>query len=58
MKTVTCEMEAAHALGSAFSQVPDKDQAWKDLHRLTQDEDSYVRWRAAACSGNSFQPSS
>ena len=34
---------AAYALGSAFSQVPDKQQAWNDLHRLTNDEDSYVR---------------
>jgi HEAT repeat protein len=30
-----------------FFQVPDKVQAWQDLHRLTKDEDSNVRWNAA-----------
>ncbi len=34
---------AADALGSAFQHVPDKGEAWKDLHRLTGDEDSNVR---------------
>ena len=34
---------AAYALGTAFSRVPDKNLAWQDLHRLTQDEDSDVR---------------
>ena len=33
-------------LGSAFSQVPDKDQAWQDLHRLTEDKDRDVRMYA------------
>src|SRR5690606_32583382 len=34
---------AALALGSAFSHVPDKQQAWDYLHRLTSDEDRSVR---------------
>ena len=42
------------ALGSAFSQVPDKQQAWNDLHRLTNDEDSYVRSKAAYALGSAF----
>ncbi len=46
---------AAEALGAAFGHVPDKDQAWKDLHRLTQDEDSYVRRRAAKALGVVFR---
>ena len=38
--------ESAGSLGSAFAHVPDKELAWKDLHRLTHDEDSDVRMRA------------
>lgn len=34
---------AAFALGSAFSQIPDKQQALNDLHRLTNNQDVYVR---------------
>jgi HEAT repeat protein len=34
---------AAEALGSVFSQVPDKQQAWNDLLRLTSDKNSDVR---------------
>jgi len=30
-----------------FSDFPDKKEAWADLHRLTQDEDSVVRQNAA-----------
>jgi hypothetical protein len=39
---------AADALGDAFSQLSDHDktQAWQDLRRLTQDENSYVRMYA------------
>lgn len=37
---------AAYALGLAFSQVPDKSQAWQDLHMLTQDQDRDVRMHA------------
>ena len=46
--------KAADALGTAFSQVPDKDQAWQDLLSLTQDEDSYVRVEAAYSLGTAF----
>ena len=45
MKIVDVRSKAASALGSAFSQVPDKQQAWNDLHRLTTDEDVDVRLR-------------
>ena len=37
---------AANALGTAFSQVPNKDLAWQDIHRLTQDENANVRLHA------------
>ena len=40
---MSVRFSAARALGSSFSEVPDKQQAWNDLHRLTNDEDSYVR---------------
>ena len=45
---------ATDALGQAFSQVPDKTQAWQDLHRLTQDGDSSVRGHAASALGKVF----
>jgi HEAT repeat protein len=45
---------AANALGSAFSQVPDKQQAWNDLHRLTNDKDTDVRFYAANALGSAF----
>ena len=34
---------ATYALGHAFPQVPDREQAWKDLYRLTEDKDRDVR---------------
>jgi HEAT repeat protein len=37
-----------------FSSMPDKEQAWNDLHRLTSDEDSDVRFRVASALGSSF----
>jgi len=40
--------EAALALGTAFPNVPDKEAAWRDLHRLAGDQDSEVRGRAAS----------
>ncbi|VVB63205.1 Uncharacterised protein [uncultured archaeon] len=40
---VTVRVVAARILGSAFSQVPDKNQAWQDLRSLTKDENSHVR---------------
>ncbi len=45
---------AANALGAAFSNVPDKESAWQDLHRLTGDEDSDVRFWAANALGAAF----
>jgi hypothetical protein len=45
---------AACALGPAFSRVPDKTQAWQDLHRLIQDQDSDVRWNAARSLGSAI----
>lgn len=34
--------------------IPDKQQAWDDLHRLTSDEDSDVRFSAAKALGSAF----
>ncbi|KAF5417583.1 MAG: hypothetical protein C5S48_00130 [Candidatus Methanogaster sp.] len=47
--------EGIEQLRSYFSDLPDKDAAWKDLHRLIEDEDSLVRWRAANTLGFAFQ---
>ena len=47
-------IEAANFLESAFNQVPDKDQAWQDLHMLTQDEYSFVRLSATDALGSAF----
>ncbi len=43
-------------VGSAFISIPvgSKDQAWQDLIRLTQDDDSDVRWVAAYALGTAF----
>ena len=38
----------------AFSEVPDKNLAWKDLHRLTQDKNSVVRRSAVEALGSAF----
>ena len=48
MKTVDVRYGAAYALGSVFSHVPDKQQAWNDLIKLTTDKNSDVRYRVAA----------
>ena len=40
--------------GSVFSHVQDKDQALQDLHRLTKDNNSSVRWGAANALGSVF----
>jgi HEAT repeat protein len=47
-------IEAARSLGSAFAHVPDKEMAWNDLHRLTQDKDGSVRSGAARSLGSAF----
>jgi hypothetical protein len=45
---------AAKALGNMFSQVPDKAQAWQDLHRLTHDRGGNVRLGSAEALGEAF----
>jgi len=46
--------EAVDQLKTNFVFLPNKDQAWQDLHRLTQDDNSYVRMRAASALGSAF----
>jgi HEAT repeat protein len=46
--------EAAEIFGKAFSEFPDKYQAWRDLITLTQDKDSVVRGSAVAALGAAF----
>jgi len=45
---------AASVMSSVFSHIPDKEQAWQDLHRLAQDEHSDVRKFAASVMGSVF----
>jgi HEAT repeat protein len=56
---VSCEVEerkeAADQLRDNFTDLPDKEEAWKDLHRLTEDEDGDVRWGATFALGSAFQ---
>ncbi|MFY1110430.1 MAG: HEAT repeat domain-containing protein [Methanosarcinaceae archaeon] len=40
-------IEALQQLRDNFSLIHDKEQAWKDIHRLTNDENNGVRWWAA-----------
>ena len=44
----------AKAIGSAFSDLPDKNQAWSDLHLLALDEDSFIRMSAVEAMGSAF----
>ena len=37
-----------------FSNVPNNNQVWIDLHRLIQDEDDYVRWCAVEALGLAY----
>lgn len=53
-KRVEDRREAADILRSSFHLLPDKDRAWQDLHRLTQDQNSLVRWSAAIALSSSF----
>jgi len=46
--------EAVTQLRSDFADLPDKKQAWEDLHRLTEDEDSIVRSHATDVIGSAF----
>jgi HEAT repeat protein len=46
--------EALDKLRDNFSSLPDKQQAWNDLIRLTNDENKYVRSKAASALGSAF----
>ena len=46
--------EALELLKTYFSNLPDKDQAWQDLIRLTQDQDYNVQGSAAEALGPAF----
>ena len=47
-------IKALKQLKYNFLLLPNKEQAWNDLHRLTSDDDSYVRSKAASALGSSF----
>nr|MDO8081694.1 HEAT repeat domain-containing protein [Candidatus Freyarchaeota archaeon] len=47
--------KALKLIGYNFAVLPDKKQAWEDLHQLTKDEDSLVRWDAAEALIYAFQ---
>jgi HEAT repeat protein len=47
-------LQAAYALGSAFSYVPDKDLAWADLIKLTNNIYGFVRYIVASVLGSVF----
>jgi len=47
-------LDAVSALETVFSHIPDKAQAWLDLHNLTQDKYRGVRLRAAGALGTVF----
>jgi hypothetical protein len=55
-KNIEDRQEAVELLKTHFPNIPDKDkaQAWKDLHNLTQDQDSDVRRGAAEALGSAF----
>ena len=46
--------EAVDQLKTNFVLLPNSGQAWEDLHRLTQDDDSNVRRHAASALGSAF----
>ncbi len=45
---------AARQLGEYFAILEDKEQAWDDLHKLTQDKNDYVRGGAASALGSAY----
>ncbi|MCX6676943.1 MAG: hypothetical protein NTU95_03240 [Methanothrix sp.] len=53
-KKVEDRKEAARVLGSASALLPNKDQGWQDLLRLTQDQDIFVRRGAADALSSAF----
>lgn len=46
--------EALKGLYNNFTLLPDKNQAWEDLHRLSQDKDYIIQWCAAEVIGATF----
>ncbi|MFQ6056530.1 MAG: HEAT repeat domain-containing protein, partial [Methanosarcinales archaeon] len=46
--------QAAVAIEKNFSSLPNKEEAWKDLIKLTQDKDWHVRSSAAEAIGEVF----
>ncbi len=48
------KVEAVSTIGYAFPHMPDKQKAWNDLIKLTNDEDSDVRSKAASAIGSAF----
>ena len=46
--------EAVGQLRNSFAVLPDKEQAWDDLHQLTRDGDYGVRWLATRALGTAF----
>jgi HEAT repeat protein/predicted amidohydrolase len=44
-KNIDVRRGASNALGYAFQHVPDKDEAWKDLIRLTGDKNGDEQWQ-------------
>ncbi len=47
-------IHALEQLKNFFPFLPDKQQAWNDLHRLTNDKNSFMRYRAAEALGSAF----
>ena len=47
--------KAVDQLINIFESFSDKKQVWEDLHRLTSDEDTYVRWKMIAVLKTFFQ---
>ena len=47
-------IDALNKLRSFFSVIPDKQQAWNELHRLTNDKDTDVRSKAVSLLGSVF----
>ena len=47
-KVIEERKEAASQLKANFESLTNKDQAWQDLHHMTQCKDDNVRWYAAS----------
>ncbi|NOR47161.1 MAG: hypothetical protein GQ533_03820 [Methanosarcinaceae archaeon] len=47
--------DGVEQLRNNFADLPDKDEAWKELIRLTGDKDSDVLWSAVYALGSAFQ---